>query len=384
MRVLVAGAGISGLTAAHALTRAGHTVTVLEQAPALRLGGGAITLWHNGTAILTDLGIDLTATGQPLTTLALRTATGRTILRIDLDALARRFDSHALALPRRALITRLHHALPTGTVTFDAPITRLRTGPDAVHVHTRDGHHHTADLLIGADGVHSRVRAALLGDTRPALTGAATWQGLAPAPFDPGTTTTMMIGRQGDLGYTGAGGGLIQCFFDIPWPRHTPPQPLPRDEALRLLSRRYATWGDPAPQLLDTLTRADAGLYPHTRHTVPRRWGAGRCVLLGDAAHGMPPIMAHGANQALEDVAALMDCLTTPHPPDPSAIARAYTARRRRRAALASTLATRSLAVSGPRTLLQSEHLLRLNATLPPRLATLGFGRLLAALSNRI
>ncbi|WP_272497903.1 FAD-dependent oxidoreductase [Actinomadura terrae] len=382
MRVLVAGAGISGLTAARALTRAGHHVTVLEQARAPRLGGGAITLWHNGTAILDDLGVPLHTTGQRLTTLALRTATGRTIAHVDLDALTRRFGSPARVVPRGALITLLHHALPAGTVTYDAPVTRLRTDPDAVHVHTRDGRHHTADLLIGADGVHSRVRAALLGDTRPALTGVATWQGLTPAPFDPGTTTTMMIGRHGELGYTGAGDGLMQCFFDIPWPRHTPPQPLPPQEALRLLRRRYAAWGDPARRILDTLTPTGTGLYPHTRHTVPRHWGRGRCLLLGDAAHGMPPIMAHGANQALEDVAALIDCLTPGA--DPAATARAYTARRRRRAALASALATRTLAVSGPRTLLQSEHLLRLNAALPPRLTTRAFGRLLAALSDRI
>jgi FAD-dependent urate hydroxylase len=377
VRVLVVGAGISGLAAARGLIAAGHEVVVLDQAPGLRLGGGAITLWCNGTAILGDLGVDLEGTGQRLTTLCLRTASGHQVLEFDLETLAERFGSAARVIPRGSLITLLESGLPEGTVQFGARVAELQADRDGVRVRTQTGQEYSGDFLVGADGVHSQVRAVVLGGGRAALTGVAIWQGLTPAPFDPGSITTMMVGRQGDFGFMGAGDGLMQWFFDVPWSPGAPPE----DKPLEMLRRRFAGWGSPVEQVLASVADGDVELFPHTRHKVPRRWGDGRCVLLGDAVHGMPPIMAHGANQALEDVATLVDCLAAP---DPTAVVRAYSYKRRRQAALASRVASRSLAVSGPRTLMQSEYLMRMNGSVPPRLATRGFGRLLRTLSNRI
>lgn len=187
MRVLVVGAGISGLAAARGLVAAGHEVVVLEQAAGLRLGGGAVTLWYNGTAILGDLGVNLAGTGQRLTTLCLRTASGRQVLEFDLAALAERFGSAARVIPRGSLITLLESGLPEGTVRFGARIALLRADGDGVRVRTRTGAEYAGDFLVGADGVHSQVRALVLGGGQAALTGVATWQGLTPAPFDPGS-----------------------------------------------------------------------------------------------------------------------------------------------------------------------------------------------------
>ncbi|GAA2420124.1 FAD-dependent oxidoreductase [Nonomuraea africana] len=378
MRVLVVGAGISGLAAARGLAAAGHEVVVLEQAQGLRLGGGAVTLWCNGTAILGDLGVDLEGTGQRLTTMCLRTASGRQVLEFDLEALAERFGSAARVIPRGSLINLLESGLPEGTVRFGTRVAELRTDGDGVRVRTETGQEYGGDFLVGADGVHSRVRALVLGGGPAALTGGAIWQGLTPAPFDPGSTTTLMVGRQGDFGYMGAGDGLMQWFFDVPWSPGAPPE----DKPLEMLRRRFTGWGAPVEQVLASLGDGDAELFPHTRHKVPRHWGDGRCVLLGDAAHGMPPVGAQGTNQALEDVATLVECLDAV--PDPAAVVGVYSSRRRRQAALASMIASHSLAVSGPRTLMQSEYLMRMNASVPPRLATRGFGGLLRTLSNRI
>ncbi|MFC5829651.1 FAD-dependent oxidoreductase [Nonomuraea insulae] len=378
MRVLVVGAGISGLAAARGLIAAGHEVVVLEQARELRLGGGAVTLWCNGTAILGDVGVDLEGAGQRLTTMCLRTARGRRVIEVDLEALAQRFGSAARVIPRGSLITLLAGGLPGGTVRFGARVAELHDGGDGVRVRTETGEEHHGDFLVGADGVHSRVRALVLGGGKAALTGAAIWQGLTPAPFDPGSTTTLMLGREGDFGYMGAGDGLMQWFFDVPWSPGAPAE----DKPVEMLRRRFGGWGPQVEQVLASLEDGDAELFPHTRHKIPRRWGDRRCVLLGDAAHGMPPVTAQGTNQALEDVATLVRCLRAV--PDPAAVVDVYSSRRRRRAAMASTVATYSVAVSGPRTLMQSEYLVRMGGATPPRLATGGFGRLLSSLSARI
>jgi FAD-dependent urate hydroxylase len=281
-------------------------------------------------------------------------------------------------IPRGSLITILQSGLPEGTVRFGAHVEEVHADGDGVRVRTRTGHEYDADFLVGADGVHSRVRALVLGGERAALTGAAIWQGLTPAPFDPGSTTTLLLGRQGDFGYMGAGDGLIQWFFDVPWSPDAPRE----DKPVEMLRRRFANWGPQVHRVLASLEEGDAELFPHHRHKIPVRWGKGRCVLLGDAAHGMPPVTAQGTNQALEDVAALVDCLDAA--PDPAAVVGAYSARRRRRASRAAAVASNTVAVSGPRTLMQSEYLVRMHGATPSRLATRGLGRLLSSLSDRI
>ncbi|ROO84811.1 FAD-dependent urate hydroxylase [Actinocorallia herbida] len=373
MRVLVVGAGIGGMAAARGLAAAGHDVTVLERAGGLRLGGGAITLWCNGTGILGDLGVDLSGTGRRLEALALRTPRGRQVADVDMAAVGARLGSAARVVPRGALLTLLADGLPDGTVRFGARVADVHLDRDAVRVRTDDGGVHEADFLVGADGLRSRVRAEVLGGGPAAATGVVGWQGLTPAPLDFGGTSTMVIGRHGDCGFMSAGGGLMQWFFD------GPPAPADRS-ALDVLRARYAGWAEPIPTILASLAEADVEVHPQFRHTVPRRWGTGRCVLLGDAAHVMPPAVALGANQALEDVAALLGCLAAADAP--RGVAEAYSARRRAKAARASAVASGALAVSGPRTLLQTERLIGA-ATVPGRLATAVVERLIRAVSSR-
>ncbi|MFC4057032.1 FAD-dependent oxidoreductase [Planomonospora corallina] len=394
MRVLIAGAGIAGLAAARGLLAAGHTVTVLERAPAPRDSGCALTLWSNGTAVLDDLGVRLDGAGQRLDALDVRSARGRPVMTVDTARLEAGSGFPVVVIPRRTLLARLAEGLPAGTVRFGARLTRLHDDGRSVRAGTEDGAEHSGDLLIGADGVNSQVRAALFGSgpgTDAPPTGTATWQGLVAAPFELGSRGLMFLGRRGAVGMSPAGGGLLQWLIDL---RLRPGDGFDRpDRALAALRDRYGTWAPPVTGLLASLSDEDLELFPHRRHRAPFRWWRGRCALIGDAVHTMPPMLAQGAGQALEDVAALLRALAaadrTPGSgpasgPDPAAALRVYGRSRRRQAALASAAAARGIATSGPRTVFQSETVLRAASAMPGHLATWSFGRLIRAFSGRL
>ncbi|MGO9653226.1 FAD-dependent oxidoreductase [Mycobacterium sp.] len=307
LRILVIGAGVSGISVARGLLRDGHDVTVFDQRPNVTPGGGAVTIWSNGATVLQQLGVDMDGAGQLLSTVRVMTSTGRPLATMDLNAMVNRPGAPVRMVPRRILLERLLKGFPIDRIRCNSRaegVVRTRNG---VRVDFEDGSSVDGDLLIGADGLHSVVR-NIVGGKPAKPTGWCSWQGLVTLPgiSDP-HVATMMIGEHGNLGLWPAGGSALQWWFDLPWssdfvrPQHP----------IEMIRSHFTGWSDTVDQVLATLTDDDLAPspFPHFRHPIPRA-GAGALTLLGDAAHAMPPTLAQGTNQALLDTMVLRKALS--------------------------------------------------------------------------
>ncbi|MER7168910.1 NAD(P)/FAD-dependent oxidoreductase [Micromonospora sp. NPDC000207] len=338
---VVVGAGFGGLSVAGALAGAGWQVTVLERADRFRPEPTAVVLWPNGVRALRALGLDaaLTAISTPLA-----------------DGGVRRPDGQWLVQPRPAARERtpvivhredLHDALVAGL----GDRVELRTGVTVRTVRVQPGERPvvedgrntlTADLVVAADGTESVLRRQLAPTVNVTSSGCATWAAVIPWYRAPQVAVDSPIGGEvlgagyrfvvaslGEYGSTQRGG----IYWAATAAGASRPEPPPTQ--LTLLRRWYAGW--PAP-IDDLLAATDpAALVQHEireLRPLPRTYsfpsGPGGVVLLGDAAHAMPPHLGQGACLAFEDAATLQSLVREMSLPDALT---AYDRSRRPRAA---------------------------------------------------
>lgn len=295
LRVLVVGGGVGGLALAAAL-RGRAEVCVVEQAPAWRPLGAGLMLHANAMAALDRVGVRV-AVGAPLGGMAITDPTGRMLGPM-------RAEDFPLALRTARLVHRadLHAALLAAA----GPVVRLGTSVQALEggrVHLTDGTTSTWDLVVGADGIRSRVRGLVLGAADPAPTylGYTCWRWVGP---DPGVGGVFeMWGRGQRIGLCPLGDGRLYGFLvaDAPAGACGPETP-------GQLRARFAGFSGPATAALATL---DAALIRHDDlFDLPGvYWGSGPVLLIGDAAHAQTPNLGQGAAAALEDAAVLAGAL---------------------------------------------------------------------------
>ncbi|MFI6818613.1 FAD-dependent oxidoreductase [Nonomuraea sp. NPDC050328] len=299
-RVVVIGAGIAGLATARALLADGHEVEVYEAAPELRATGGSVTLWPGATGILRELGVDPAARGSRLSAMESYTTRGRRLFTVDLADIERRLGRPSVHIVRRDLVELLAEGVP---ITYGAEVAAV--DPDRAEATLADGRTIGGDVLVGADGRRSVVRGALWEQDPARLSGWVTWQGFVSEP-DSGVIR-MATGRQGLFSLAPAGGDRLLWWFDT---RAAPGSRLWEDEPdpVAALRERFGSWrAGPLQWLWPQL--GDAQFFPHYRHAVPEVWGRGAVTLAGDSAHTMPPALAQGANQGIEDAWALRGSL---------------------------------------------------------------------------
>jgi salicylate hydroxylase len=339
-RILIAGAGIGGLTAALALLQRGHEVRLFEQATELREVGAGVQLSANGTRILIALGLR-----APMEQIVCEPAgkeirlwnTGQTWPLFDLGEtsvarygapywMVHRGDFHAAL--RDAVSRAAPEAIRTG-----AAVTGCEQTGSGITLHLASGEHIEGDALIGADGVHSAIRQRMFGVGRAQFTGIMAWRGLIPMQRLP-AHLRRLVGTN----WNGRGGHVVTY-------------PLRRGEILNFVgalerddwlveswtergtieecARDFADWHPD----IQTMIHAIDTPYKWAllgREPLPR-FSIGRATLLGDAAHPTLPFLAQGANMAIEDAMILARCLAH-HADIPTAL-RAYEAARLERTA---------------------------------------------------
>lgn len=342
--IIIAGAGIGGLSAALMLAQAGFRVTVLEQAERLEETGAGIQLSPNATRILIALGLGqrLRADVFEPQAIAIKTATGSTLARIPLGEEAeRRYSAPYWSIHRADLQAALLEAVranPDITLRLGTRVEDFVVHSNGVSAACRHGSF-TADehgiALIAADGLWSVLRPRLGHRQRPQFRQRTAWRALVPAStVDPefrAAEVQLWLGRNAHVVHypvkTGALINIVAIVTDH-WKEPGWTADGDRDELLA----HYSPWNWCAP-LRDFLALPDRWLKWALYDIDPlSHWSEGPVTLLGDAAHPMLPFLAQGACMAIEDAAVLADCLGR-YPNDiPSAMRRYERARQRRTA----------------------------------------------------
>jgi 2-polyprenyl-6-methoxyphenol hydroxylase-like FAD-dependent oxidoreductase len=308
-RVIIVGAGIGGLCLAHALERAGIEVVVLERSPVVSVAGAGITVQSNALIALREIGLDASvlAAGEAIRTATLRDSNGRVLTATLPGFFEREFGAPSVAIHRARLRDVLRAAVGRDSIVTDFAVATYTQTKNQVTATAEDGRSIDGAVLVGADGLWSRVRSRLVGDGPPRYAGYTSWRAVIDAPglLSPGESIESW-GRGQRFGLVYLGNDQVYWFATA---NASQGGKDPHD-AVSALAERFLGWHAPIEEAIlatpeQHLLRTDI----HDRDPIVR-WADGRVVLLGDAAHPMTPNLGQGGCQAIEDAVVLARAFT--------------------------------------------------------------------------
>lgn len=296
VQIAIIGGGIGGLTAALALQKSGFQAEVFEQAPELLEVGAAIAIWSNAMRVLERLQLaeKILAYGGVVEELCWMDQQGFLLNRVSISDP----QTPNVALHRSDLQRTLLDALPRTSIHLGHSIVEYSQQRDKMIATFANGRSVEADFLIGADGVHSRVRSQLINDGEPIKRGYTIWRGtspITPAAIPPATGIEL-YGRGKRFGIGPVGMGRTGWWASG------------NTDQTDRLTDLFAGWWAPVIDLIEATPPSTILKTAATDREPNKKWGAGRMTLLGDAIHPTTPNLGQGGCQSMEDALILARC----------------------------------------------------------------------------
>ena len=317
VRIAVAGGGLGGIAAASLLQKAGYDAHVYEQSPELGRLGAGIHLGPNVVRVLDRMGVakKLIETGvQPEAWVSKMWDTGEDLLSFPLRGYSERvYGAPYLTVHRGDLQDLMMESLVPGSVSLGKRLIGLSEHPDHVRLQFDDGTSETAELVIGADGLRSKVREHMLGPEEPTYSGVIGHRALFPSYLvrnlvagdytrwwkEDRNFIVYFLHQNREEVYVVTGAPQKEWHSTSSW------VPCTKQE----LIEAFAGFHDDAIRIMEAVPEEVLSKWAYFERDPLPYWTSGRLVLLGDACHPMKPHMGQGAAMAMEDAAMLVRCI---------------------------------------------------------------------------
>jgi 2-polyprenyl-6-methoxyphenol hydroxylase-like FAD-dependent oxidoreductase len=339
---VVIGAGIGGLCTVIALRRAGIDARVFERRPSLEEAqfGTGLSVWSNAVKALRKLGLsdEIETAGPHMERFDQRSWKGELLASWPIGDMGRRFGAPTVNLTRERLHGMLNDALEQGVVTYGATCTGFTQDAGGVTANFESGPDAQGDVLIGADGIKSIVRATMFGSSPPRFAGYTAWRGLVPFQHErvPPQVFQQIWGRGSRFAFYHVDDDRLYWIAVRNAPMREPEAPAGGKADLLA---RFRGWMEPVEAIIAATDEAAIQRMDIEDRDPHDRWGDGRVTLVGDAIHPMTFNVGQGACQAIEDSVVLARALESDG--DAVAALRAYEVERKERTAGMMRLARR-------------------------------------------
>lgn len=324
LEVAVVGAGIGGLTAANALHQSGIKVAVYEKAHELRELGAGVVIGANGIKVYRELGLEdrISAIAGHVTTYAVKMWKGE-----QLPGYRPPYPvEETFPLHRAEFQKLLFDLLPPGTVKLGRACVGAAEDVNGVWIDFADGTRARADVVIGADGIHSVLQSVVAAKTEPVSEGIMAYRGLIPADrlagiYDMNSQTMWLGPGQSFLVFPVSAGRLLNLVAFVPTTLDVEESWSAPGEVVDL-AVAYEGWSEQVQQVIGAMDHTFRwGIYDREPLTT---WSTDHITLLGDSAHAVTPHLGQGANQAVEDAITLAVLLQDAQPADVAARLKLY------------------------------------------------------------